>query len=99
MSQIISGPEWAYGCGECSYGLALDAPLPRNGMTLAEVRRSQHNQGIIAYCECQAGQARQRWAMGKPPEPQPSHPVGTARRRDVSEWTSDRAEELREVYA
>lgn len=98
---ITSGPEWANGCSECTFGLALDAPIPRNGMTLAEVRRMQYREGIIAPCECEAGQAYERWLKTEPQPPQSAPPSQPARppRRTIGEMSPEHAAELRAVYA
>ena len=53
---------WATGCGLCSFGL-LNPPSLRNGMSLYESVLAAFHAGALDFCECQAGQAKQRWLV------------------------------------
>lgn len=99
MSDILTGPTWAKGCKDCTFGLALDAPIPRNGMMLVEVRRMQFREGIIAFCECEAGQAYERFVKAEPQPPAKSVPVERPKAPRAHIHETERIEELQEVYA
>lgn len=101
MTEIV-GPAWAYGCGECTFGLALDAPIPRSSMSFYEVRRMQAREEIIVFCECRAGQAYKAFtarqdAQIERPAIQPPRP--TAPRANLHEMPPAVAEELLDIYA
>lgn len=102
MTEIV-GPSWAYGCSECTYGLVLDAPIPRSSMSFYEIRRMQARDEIIVFCECRAGQAykafaaRQDAQVERPAiQPLPSRP---ASRANIHEMPPAVAEELLDIYA
>ena len=46
--------QWAYGCDSCQFGLIL-APALIGHVSVSEQRAIAHVDGLLLYCECQAG--------------------------------------------
>lgn len=51
------GPEWAYGCSRCRYGIVAAAELT-GVMDLYLERLAQALAGEIEFCDCHAGQCQ-----------------------------------------
>lgn len=56
------GPEWAYGCYQCDYGIRSEPEALTNGYTSLYLRHAiGHQFGATEFCDCRAGNmARQR---------------------------------------
>lgn len=50
----LSGPEWAYGCEACTYGIVA-APAIVPVLPLSECRAVQAHEDMILFCDCRAG--------------------------------------------
>ena len=55
----LRGPEWAYGCPLCKYGVVAMHPNSVFSMALGEAILQRH--GLVTYCGCRAGRLRQQY--------------------------------------
>ena len=62
IAETTKGPEWAYGCYRCDYGVRSEPEALVAGYTSLYLRHAiGHQFGVTEFCDCQAGNmARQR---------------------------------------
>lgn len=58
-----SAPEWAKGCDRCKFGV-IGADYSSSPMPLYQAQPLLAEAGLIRFCDCEAGQAARRNAIG-----------------------------------
>ena len=60
---VKSGPPWAYGCDECSYGILIEpVQFKEWNVPLYIERGAGYKQDATLFCDCKAGEAAKKHA-------------------------------------